>query len=220
MLEPSNLSAIFYHDFKNAHIPEILDEIYTKKVYKPFLVGKRDLTIIDVGANIGLFTQYAAEYAKKVYALEPSALHLEALGRLVTENKLTNVQVLPLALSNENGTTRFYHNDNVTMFSMEDTVNNKEDFEEVPTCTLDKLFETEGIEHVDLLKLDVEGSEHKVITSEGFDKVKDKIDVIVGEWHSWCPMNQDQFRLCFEDKGFQFHWRHDTDASVFTAVRI
>lgn len=212
--------AIYFHDFKNAHIPEILEEIYIKRIYHPYLAGKKDLVIMDVGANIGLFSFYAAEYAKQIYALEPSGVHLEAIGKLIETNDLKNVKVLPLALSNENGKTRFYHNDNVTMFSMEDTVNKKDDFEEVVTASLDTIFETEKIDTIDLLKLDVEGSEAKVITSEGFKKVADKIKIIVGEWHSWCPMSKDLFMNTFRDLGYEFNWIKNTEASVFTAVRL
>ena len=55
---------------------------------------KKDLIVLDVGANIGLFTQYVSEYAKQVYSIEPSDIHSRALNKLVTFNQLKNVTTI------------------------------------------------------------------------------------------------------------------------------
>ncbi len=219
-MNKSSMKALFFYDFENSYIPQILEEIYIKQVYKPFLEGQKDLTIVDIGANIGLTSFYFKDFAKKVFSIEPSKQHTECIKALIEQNKIDNIELYPFAISNENGKTKFYHNDNVTMFSMEDTVNKKNDFEEIETLTLDNFMKRAQIDKIDLLKLDVEGSEGKVITSEGFRKVADKIKVIVGEWHNWCPMSKDVFMNEFRDQGFEFKWLTNTQASVFTAVRV
>ena len=213
------MNAIFFNDFKNAHIPEILEEIYLKKVYDPYLLGKTDLTILDVGANIGLTSFFFKDFGK-VYSLEPSKIHFDTLSELIKYNKIENVIPVKVALSNSIGKTRFYHNDNSTMFSMEDKVNNKGDFEEVDTTTLEEFIKVNKIENIDLLKLDTEGSESKIIVSDGFKNVANKIKVIVGEYHDWTDMNKIMFKQTFEDLGFTFNWNFKTQASVFSAVRL
>jgi FkbM family methyltransferase len=213
------LHAIFYRDFKTAYIPQILEEIYIKKVYDPYLLGKRDLIIADWGGNIGLTSQFFSQYAEKVYCVEPSKAHVEVINTLINYNKIENITVCPYAISNENGTTKFYHPENVTMYSMENVMG-AQDFEEVETVDPETFFKREGIDHLDMLKLDVEGSESKVITSDGFKAIAPKIKVIVGEWHTWDSQGKDAFMNTFRDLGYDFHWLANTDASVFTAERI
>lgn len=218
----SPLRAFYFHEpFEQNFWPDILEEVYKKQVYFRFLPKQKESTIcVDIGANVGLTAYYLSHHFSKVIAVEPSSQHLEALNAMCTYNKLSNVTIAPYALSNENGKTKFYHNENQTMFSMEKTVNKQDDFEEVDTITMDKLFEQYDIDHVDLMKLDVEGSEGKVVNSEGFKKVADKIKVIAGEYHQWCAASPENFQHALEELGFEFKWRRDTQAQVFEAVRI
>lgn len=214
------LEAFYFRDFQNSHIPEILDEIYLKRIYEPYLNGKRNLIIADFGANIGLASYYFKDYAKRVYAVEPSRQHQEAIEATIRQNKISNIVVCPYAISNKSGKEKFYHHPNSTMFSLSDVVNNKQDFEEVDTITIAEFFETNKIDKIDLLKLDVEGTEGELIMSDGFKQYAPKIKVIVGEYHDWASMNKTMFKRTFEELGFIFRWNYSTHASVFSAVRV
>jgi FkbM family methyltransferase len=211
---------IVFRDFKNSYIPQILEETYIKKVYQPFVVGKKDLIVVDVGQNIGLTSYYFKDYAARVIGLEPSVAHREIINKMIELNDITNIECLPYALSNKNGTEKFFHNQNTTMFSLESAVNDPNDFEEVETVTMDKLFEKAGIDHIDICKLDPEGHEGHIIASPEFAQLAPKIKVVVGEWHSWGSMSKDQFMNTFRDLGYQFHWNNNTDAATYSAVRI
>lgn len=219
MPEPSNHQAIFFRDFKNSYIPDILEEVYVKKVYQPFVIGRRDMIIADWGGNIGLTSFYFKDFAKQVYCVEPSKQHQETIELMLDYNKIKNVKLCKYAVSNENGTTKFYHPENVTMFSMENVMGAK-DYEEVETVTPEEFMKREGIDKIDLLKFDIEGSESKVIASESFKRIAPKIKVICGEWHNWTEMGKDAFANAFRDLGYSFTWRMDTQASVFEAVRV
>lgn len=213
------MKGIFYKDFKNSYIPEILKEIYRDQVYKPFLEDRQNLTILDVGANIGLFSLYAADFAKRIYSLEPSQTHTDVLKEMIRyngfEDKITPVKA---ALSHENGTADFYHSENVTMFSLDKRVDNTGEKETVETITLDKLFTDYKIKHVDFMKLDVEGSEAKIVGSKGFEAVADKIDTIVLEYHTWSGVNPAQIVNNLTDYGYQVK-PLQTDATLFVAKR-
>lgn len=213
------LQGFFFKDFPNTHIPEILEEIYLRKIYEPYVSGKTDMTIVDIGSNIGLSVFYFSEFAKKVYAIEPAKEHQETLQTMLDYNKIQNIQLLSYAVSNKNGTTKFYHNPNTTAHSLS-LVNDKENFEEVRTVTFDIFMEENKLKHIDLLKLDPEGEEGNIITSEGFKKYADNISVIVGEWHQWGNMEKQQFANVFIDLGFHFRWLPGMRASVYTAVRL
>lgn len=214
----SSLKYLVFRDFANDHIPEIIDETYLKHIYQPYLEGRRDLTIVDWGANQGITSYYFSQYAKQVYAVEPSKQHIEVLLEMIKLNQIKNIKVCPYAISNENGKTKFFHNDNPTMFSMEKVVGT--DFEEVETVTSAEFIKRENIKHIDILKMDLEGSESMVISSPEFAAICPKIDVIVGEYHSWTQMSQDLFANTLIDLGFDFHWVPGTVASVFTAQHI
>ncbi len=219
-LSDKPLEALFFRDFKNSYIPQILEEVYIKKVYQPYLAGRsRDMVIADWGGNIGLTSYYFKDYASQVFCVEPSKQHQEVIEKLLEFNKIDNIKLCKYGISNKNGTEKFYHPENVTMFSMEN-VTNATDYEEVEMVSPDTFFEREGIDHIDLLKLDVEGSEGKVIASEGFIKVAPKIKVICGEWHNWAGLSKDLFANAMRDLGYEFKWLHNTDAACFTAVRI
>lgn len=214
-----SLNALFFRDFKNAHIPEIMDEIWTKQIYAPFFTGKRDLIVVDIGQNIGLFSYYASPYASRVIGLEPSTMHQETIKTMIKYNKLTNVEVLPYAISNVNAKKTFHLTGNNTAFTLID-VGQNDPTEEVEAITIEKLFKIAKIDHIDILKLDCEGEESKVVTSEEFKKYAPKIKVIVFEFHDWTEMNQAQFQHALEDAGYTVKWDTRTKAKVGSAVRI
>lgn len=213
------IQGIFFRDLQAGFVPEILEEIYTHKVYDPFLKGKKDLTIVDLGANIGLWSQYAYPSAKTIYSVEPSTEHYECLVTMAVTNDYKNLAPIQKAIANENGKAKFYHNANTTMYSLNSAVDQGE-YEEVETITLDKFFEENKLEHVDFMKIDIEGAEAEVLGGDGFDKVKDKIDVIMGEYHQWTNINPNQFASYLSDRGFSFRWANKTSASLFIAERI
>jgi len=64
--------------------------------------------IWDIGANIGLYSVYAAKKRKcKVWAFEPSVFNLELLARNIYLNDLTNdICIVPFALNDKLGTSK------------------------------------------------------------------------------------------------------------------
>lgn len=214
------MNGIYFEEFKNSYIPHILKEIYIEQVYKPYLEDKKDLTILDIGANIGLFSMYAHDYAKQIITVEPSAEHFKTLNYNITKNKLEDkVTTVQKAIAHYDGTTVFYHSSNKTMFSMKKEVSDNGIKEEVETITLETLFKDYNIKHVDFMKLDIEGTEHEVVGSEGFQNVADKIDTMIVEWHQWSGYNPDQLVTTLRDYGFAVQ-QIPADATLFLATRL
>lgn len=213
------LNALFFRDWKNAHIPEIMEEIWLRNIYQPFLTGKRDLTVVDIGQNVGIFSYYASPYAKRVIGLEPSTMHQDTLKTMIEYNKLTNVETLPYGISNVNDKKTFHLTANNTAFSLTNFDPNAPT-EEIEVITIKKLFDLAKIDHIDVLKLDCEGEESKVVTSDEFKEYAPKIKVIVFEFHDWTEMSQIQFQHALEEAGYMVTWNRDTKAKVGSAVRI
>ena len=132
-------------------LPEYDDMLFTMRFLKP-----QD-TMIDVGANIGLYSLLAASRTGggKVIALEPHPVAADRLRENVELNKLHNVEVLTKAAGSEPGVARLTANlDTINHIVSSGVVANSID---VSVLTLDSLI-TPGNE-VALVKLDAEGFE-------------------------------------------------------------
>ena len=58
---------------------------------------------MDVGANCGIVTHYMRDYAKQIYAIEPSTEHYEALAKNKEFNKWDNVKTFKMAIGSMDG---------------------------------------------------------------------------------------------------------------------
>jgi FkbM family methyltransferase len=226
----NKLKAIFYPDvkFETLFIPHIYREIYFENIYADVFKNKepRSMTIIDVGANIGIVAQYMQPFAKKLYALEPSDEHFEALAKNKEFNNWDNVEVFKLALADKDGEMNFAQNtQNRTMNSL--MVSNRHDRgtgkhilydgiskapmvsvrgydirTKVPTKSFDHFFAENNITHVDFIKFDTEGAEDLILRSEGFRKVAHMIDAIEVEFHfkTWMELVEYLTQFGFKTK--------------------
>ena len=127
---------------------------------------------VDVGANEGLYTALAATivgHAGRVFAVEPSGRERRRLESHIDRNGLRNVTIVPCALDAESGTatlrlaeSRHAGQNTLGDFAYEGVT--QAGVEIVPTCTLDQLVSDHSLDHVDLVKIDVEGNETRVLT--------------------------------------------------------
>jgi FkbM family methyltransferase len=211
------LQGIFFRDWDNDHVGDILKEIYWEKLYQPLIQDKKDLTIVDCGANIGLFTLWMYPYASKIYSVEPSALHCETLRNMLEFNKMDRVEVIQKALSDKDGEQMFYHNDNTTMFMLQKPSGGETASEKVQTATIGTLLK--DIPHIDILKIDIEGAEGTAFANSSFDEVAPKIDNIVLEYHNWCGISVTLLMNTIRDRGFSVE-EMKTQATVLWFKKI
>lgn len=126
--------------------------------------------VVDAGAHSGQFTLLAAKRARagRVYAIEPHPEIFARLERNVTLNRMTNVELLRVALSDETGTTTLHiptwSGDNTGVASLRNP-GVASAAVEVQTTRLDDLLERES--RFDVLKADVEGAESRVFAGAG-----------------------------------------------------
>ena len=126
--------------------------------------------IIDIGANVGLFTTAfvaAAKPPKLVLAIEPSN-YVFAILKIVTA-KLDRVRCRKLALSHESGEVQLKTpvkksgSLRVGLSNIGDGNEITAFVENVQAKRLDDLLTAESITQVDIVKIDVEGAEQHVI---------------------------------------------------------
>ena len=140
--------------------------------------------VIDVGANIGYNTLYAAHCVGpqgRVYALEPAQDNLTVLYSNIFANQLRNVLVLPSAAGGTVGIREFYIRGDVSAVNSlfhDNFYAEITDKVEVLTAPLDDLLSITP----DLVKIDVEGGELDVLRGMTRMLQSPALRLII-EWH-------------------------------------
>lgn len=205
------LKALFYPDvkFETLFIPYIYQEIYLDGLYVDIFNTKSDMVVLDVGANIGIVTDYMRPYCKKLYAIEPAEQHFAALKKNKEYNEWDNVEIFKLALADKDGEMTLNLNEhNRTCNSL--TLDYGQGGETVETMRIDTFLDKNNIEKVDFMKFDVEGAEDMILRSAGFQKVVDRIDAIEVEFHhpNWNELAKYMMELGYKAR------RYDSSAIV------
>jgi FkbM family methyltransferase len=140
------------------------------------LAGRARVTL-DVGAHIGLFALLAAHAssAGRVYAFEAMPAIARRLVLNVELNGLTNVECIACAVDDREGAAAFFYSTGLGLpaesslrrecteaFLHFSTVGEIRETR-VPVVTLDGFVRERGLLHVDLVKLDTEGTEPRVL---------------------------------------------------------
>jgi len=144
---------------------QILYQIGSIFVKNSYMLNKKevkDKIVVDVGANLGIFSVMAAmSGAKKVYAFEPIPESLAILKKTVAKNHLENV-ILPIetAIGNVEGSINIKYDgrgDQTATIALDD---NKKNLRKIRITMLDTILKTE---EVSFIKIDTEGYETEVL---------------------------------------------------------
>ncbi len=146
-------------------------KIFFDGYYEPTFVDwlKRSLRATDVfwdvGANVGAFTLIAARMCRHVVAFEPEPGARRHLEENIASNRLPNVSVVPYALSDSDGRARLVLGPagNAGMHSI---VRGKECEASISVDTrkADTLLKVTALPPPTIMKVDVEGAEHLVLS--------------------------------------------------------
>lgn len=156
------------------------NEMFVHNKYECYKLNQYE-TVIDIGANSGLFTKLCLENgAKKVISIEPNKKCLKNLKHMFRDNK--NVLVIEKGISSKQEKMIFYTTDkNTTIGSFEKSriLNDCEESfvetNEIECITIEDVLNQIKLNEVDLIKMDIEGAEYDIISSlspEIFSRVK------------------------------------------------
>jgi len=163
---------------------------------------KKNMVIIDIGANMGLSALYFKDYAKKIYAIEPSIPHYTAL--VENTKDYPNIQCYNLAIVDHDGEITISSHDSGTI--PESVYGNGAVKETVECMTLSSFMKKVGIKDVDLLKIDCEGGEFPIFMSPDFAEIAPRIKRIIGEAHFFDPFIPQYVKPILEDLGFKVNF--------------
>jgi FkbM family methyltransferase len=146
-------------------------------------------TVVDVGANVGLFAACVAPRARRVICYEASPANFPHLHHNVS--KLSNVHAVSAAVAGEPGTLRLYrpvHAGSAGLHSAFIELEGRrlsDAYDDVRAITLEQLFEHHGVSRCDLLKIDVEGAEYGILYAAS--KPLQRVLRIHAEYHDVAP---------------------------------
>jgi FkbM family methyltransferase len=140
-------------------------------------------TVVDIGANIGVFSLFAAaEPGTRVFAYEPVGETYRQLRENVELNGLgRSVATFNLGVAGASERRAIHLSAHGSPFSSLYGADG-EATEEIRCVGLDRVFEENGIERCDLLKLDCEGAEFEILFGAP-DEVLARVRRICVEYH-------------------------------------
>lgn len=150
--------------------------------------------VFDVGANDGETTSLLLQHfpGAQVHCFEPQAtLAAKLQSRFVRDPR---VRVRQLALGNAESTVKFFEYENDKIASMTPNApfavrfGQEPKMTEVPCTTVDQYCEREGIERIDILKIDTEGNDHLVLEGAARMIAAGRIAFVYVEFNSLEPI--------------------------------
>jgi FkbM family methyltransferase len=207
-------------------------------VRRHYPVQNSDRVIVDVGANIGLFTLYAARQAPRarIVAVEPFPETVRRLQRHLQDNRIADrVTVLNCALAAEAGWgemdsadgipsqyRRIHSEATATLNVQHRGVAALDESPGLPVenRTLADILELADADNVDLMKMNIHGSEYAVLmkTSDGVLRRFRRIAVQYHDLPAASNMGKTQLFSCLGENGFRLVCDRDTRRGSGLAV--
>ena len=156
--------------------------IYADKILK------KKRRFLDIGTNVGIYSYYFSKKFKKIESFEP----IKEITHRLTALKYKNINLHHVALSNQNSNLKFYIPiKNGRLIPPLATLEKRaKPYEEriISVKKLDKF----NFKNIDLIKIDVEGHEYKVILG-AVKTIKKNLPIIICEIeqrHTSIPMRK------------------------------
>lgn len=159
MLFPSQRRGFgkFIFAFRECYEPELA---YLPKILSPGMI------FVDAGANFGVYTLVASRLVGqtgRVLAFEPTSQSFAVLRQNLELNCSSNVDAFQMALAERRGKAWLNYGWDPVGNWIGEGSRGENQGEEVQMESLDQILEESGVSHVDVIKIDVEGGEERVL---------------------------------------------------------
>lgn len=193
-------------------------EFFVQKIYDPYLKGNTYETVVDVGANVGMWIEYikSVSNVNKIYAFEPNVRAL----KILKESYGSEITLIEKALTDKDGELDFFvSNDNSAISSIQKYDDLSSSYK-VDSISFKSFVREFGINKIDLLKVDIESGEYDLFKS--FDDIDlSMIDSILVEFHTIAgrTFDKDTKKLIgiINDAGYEYkvHHLHEVGGFIF-----
>jgi len=181
---------------------------------------QKDDTFWDIGANVGIYSIYAAHKTKcNVVSFEPSTLNLKCLTRNISLNNLQNlIKVFPIALTKHPKSflelTESSNSDGGSHNTFGENYDSSGDKIIDAKCSyftygdsIDSIIESGTLSVPDYIKIDVDGIEHFIIEG-GLNTLKNKnVKEILIEISENFEMHKTTIINILKELGFEIKWK-------------
>lgn len=143
-------------------------------------------TIIDIGANIGSFSIWAAMSARRgrIFSYEPDGQSFNQLVRNKNLNHFSHIRCFRVGVCDRPGRRTFYTQPESNN-AMSSIFPDKYARKTVISCTsLDQIMQSHRLKSVDLLKIDAEGAEYPILFHASRASLE-KVQRIYFEYHDY-----------------------------------
>jgi FkbM family methyltransferase len=218
----SKTQKLIYDEYKEGIIYEPATVLALSKFLAPGDV------FIDLGAHVGFHSVVAAAMVGPsgvVLAFEPNPASYASLSNHIEINKLSHLRAFNMAVGGFDGKATLYENlDNdgeCALWPVNQSVDNIKtastslNSTSVPQVTLDTIASQLRLSRIDVLKMDVEGSEVKVMEGAQQYLAGGAAKLIIAEFHPFALAQMgntaSQFLKIFYDFGYRGFWSKDGD---------
>ncbi len=155
----------------------VAHEVFVRNVYQvDDIYSNREVRrIVDLGANVGFTCLYWARSHPKarIHAFEPHPRFAAMARRHLALNQVGSVDIVEAAVSDRDGHGDLTDDENRSKLTT--NANGK-----IPVSVVD-FFSAVGSKPIDVLKVDIEGSEYALLNDVRFERLR--VRCIVLEWH-------------------------------------
>jgi FkbM family methyltransferase len=168
-------------------MPDQSGEEWVLQFIKSRFASSSDMTVFDVGANVGQFAENVVQGlgpATRIWSFEPTRSAYSVLTKNIERHK--NITAINAAVGSEIGKVEMFspvpNSKLASIYSRPLTWENREKPEVVECITIDDFAAKQNVQQIHFLKIDVEGHELAVLKGAGQMIKNGKIDVIQFEF--------------------------------------
>lgn len=183
-----------------------------------------DMTYVDIGTNKGYFALLAAKLLNgtgQVLAFEPEPRNCQCIRQSVHANGYTNVTLLELALSDRDERALLYLGEKSGWHTLlPDLPQRAQGTIEVQQRQLDAVLEELGTQRVDVIKIDVEGAELRVLAGARDTLIRNDHVVLLMDLHPHLGTSSVEVCQFLQDLGFSLFDMRDPRAPVVVPEQL
>lgn len=160
-------------------------EFFAEKFFDGLCLNDLNL-VVDIGANVGLFSKYLKYHGAKEIVLVEGNPNLKNKIEKVMGNDIENSTIIMKPVFSEKKITKFtYPSDNTTIGELVfgDGPPKYDAVIDVETTTIKEIYDIIGDKRISLFKTDIEGGEYELFKSMTDEEIK-KVDRFLIEFHN------------------------------------